>query len=323
MPDRSKSQKRLMGMAYAYKKGEFKGEPSRKIKDLADQMSLKDLKDFARTKENDLSQKVEGINENTEKLNVVNDFEKNLNKMLKQSLIDDEMKVKLVKNIDWQKYKRKLNTRELSIIKNSFYRFVNELISDGIINDYTRGKINKEINKLKVKNSGKISVGYTQEIENMLITLSIIKNNKRFKKTVSEIKLGEENNMTVNKKEIKKLANDIMSEGCKTKRKKRRVSEERSVPIKERFNLLSRSIFENNELLNIGQKVSDLTEKASDTILSESDGDWFDNHTLKRNASEITKKGHEFNKNAVELKKIFERMQALYEEIGMLIERYL
>jgi uncharacterized protein YfcZ (UPF0381/DUF406 family) len=196
MPARSKSQRRLMRMAYAYKKGEFKGESSQEVKNLAKQMSLKDLKDFAKTKEDDLPQK-------------------------------------------------------------------------------------------------------------------------------SEIKSGEENNMTINEKEIKKIAKDIMSEGCEIKRKKKKVSEERSMPIKERFSLLSRSIFENNELLNIGQKVSDLTEKASDTILSESDGDWFDNHTLKRNASEITKKGHEFNKNAVELKKIFERMQALYEEIGMLIERYL
>lgn len=323
MPAKSKSQRRLMGMAYAYKKGKLKGEPSQEVKDLAKQMSLKSLKDFAKTKEDDLPQKVESINENAEKLNIVNDFEKNLNKMLKQSLIDDEMKVKLVKNIDWQKYKRKLNTRNFSIIKNSFYRFVNKLISDGIINDYTRRKINKEINKLKIKNSGRISAEYTQEIETMLITLKIIKNSKRFKAIVSEIKSREEDNMTINEKEIKKLANDIMNEGCKAKKKKRRVSEERSVPIKERFNLLSKSIFENNELMHIGQKVNDLTEKASDTILSESDGDWFDKHTLKRNASEITKKGHEFNKNAVELKRIFERMQALYEEIGMLIERYL
>ena len=130
-------------------------------------------------------------------------------------------------------------------------------------------------------------------------------------------------------KEIEKLAKEIMNEemdpngGQKARRNKGKECDEKNIPIKERFALLSKTIFETNEILNIGQRVTDLTEKISDTILSESDGDWFDKHTLKRNASEITKKGHEFSKNASELKKIFERMQALYEEMGMLIERYL
>jgi len=38
---------------------------------------------------------------------------------------------------------------------------------------------------------------------------------------------------------------------------------------------------------------------------------------------DIKKKGIEFQKSAAELRGTFERMQALYEEIGMLIERYL
>jgi hypothetical protein len=52
-------QQHLMGMAYAYKKGELKSdEVSSEVKDLADSMTMQDLKDFASTKHKGLPQKV-------------------------------------------------------------------------------------------------------------------------------------------------------------------------------------------------------------------------------------------------------------------------
>ena len=60
MPSSSKSQQRLMGQAYAYKKGELKSnEVSTEIKELADNMTLKQLKDFASTKHDGLPEVVE------------------------------------------------------------------------------------------------------------------------------------------------------------------------------------------------------------------------------------------------------------------------
>ena len=60
MPSQSKSQQRLMGQAYAYKKGELKSsEVSAEIKELADNMTLKQLKDFASTKHDGLPEVVE------------------------------------------------------------------------------------------------------------------------------------------------------------------------------------------------------------------------------------------------------------------------
>ena len=152
MPAKSKSQRRLMGAAYAYKKGEYKGKPSQKIKDLADEMSLEYLKDFAETEED---------------------------------------------NLPYKKAKK------------------------------------------------------------------------------------EENNMTIKKNEIEKLAEQIMNEefeedwGQKEKkqRNKDKKCEDKNLPIKERFALLSKIIFENSDILTIGQKVTELAENISDTILSESDGD--------------------------------------------------
>lgn len=67
MPSTSKAQQRLMGQAYALKKGEIElkdidAEYRDEIKDLADSMSLSDLKDFAETKHEGLPNKVAAEN---------------------------------------------------------------------------------------------------------------------------------------------------------------------------------------------------------------------------------------------------------------------
>tara|TARA_Y100000813_G_C23991569_1_gene271488 strand:+ start:169 stop:381 length:213 start_codon:yes stop_codon:yes gene_type:complete len=49
----SKSQQKLMGMVYAYKKGEMK-DASDEVKKIAKGISLKDVKKFASTKHKDL-----------------------------------------------------------------------------------------------------------------------------------------------------------------------------------------------------------------------------------------------------------------------------
>ena len=50
MPSTSKAQQRLMGMAYALKKGDMEAkDASQEVKDLADSMTLQQLKDFAST----------------------------------------------------------------------------------------------------------------------------------------------------------------------------------------------------------------------------------------------------------------------------------
>lgn len=65
MPARSKKQQRLMGMAYAYAKGDMK-DASKSVKDLAKSFTkkgkrkgLKKLRDFAATKHEGLPMKAE------------------------------------------------------------------------------------------------------------------------------------------------------------------------------------------------------------------------------------------------------------------------
>jgi len=59
MPARSVAQQQLMGMAYALKKGDMKrSEASKEVQDLADSMTLDQLKDFASTPHKDLPKKI-------------------------------------------------------------------------------------------------------------------------------------------------------------------------------------------------------------------------------------------------------------------------
>ena len=69
MPSVSKSQQRLLGMAWAYQKGELslKGLPAdvkEKIKSLAEEMKKKDLSDFAHTTHEGLPERVTSIIDN-------------------------------------------------------------------------------------------------------------------------------------------------------------------------------------------------------------------------------------------------------------------
>jgi len=60
MPSTSVAQQKLMGMAYALKKGELDPkDASAEVQELADSMTLKQLKDFASTKHDGLPQYVE------------------------------------------------------------------------------------------------------------------------------------------------------------------------------------------------------------------------------------------------------------------------
>lgn len=62
MPSTSKAQQQLMGMAYSLKKGDMDPkDASQEVKDLADSMTLQQLKDFASTKHEGLPEVAENI----------------------------------------------------------------------------------------------------------------------------------------------------------------------------------------------------------------------------------------------------------------------
>jgi hypothetical protein len=68
MPAKSIAQQKMFGMALAYKRGELK-DASDEVKKLADSMSEKDIEDFAKTKHDNLPEKIgESFNDRIEQL---------------------------------------------------------------------------------------------------------------------------------------------------------------------------------------------------------------------------------------------------------------
>ena len=71
----------------------------------------------------------------------------------------------------------------------------------------------------------------------------------------------------------------------------------------------------------MAQKLAAIAQTAESAIMSETD-DWFDQHTIKRNMKEIKGYVAEFGKVAVEHDTLRQRMSALYDDMGRVLERY-
>lgn len=74
-------------------------------------------------------------------------------------------------------------------------------------------------------------------------------------------------------------------------------------------------------LSEVGMQLAQIAEWAEQAVLAEAD-DWFDAHTLKRNMKEIKNYAGDFVKLAKEADMINQRMSALYEDMGRVLERY-
>jgi hypothetical protein len=87
------------------------------------------------------------------------------------------------------------------------------------------------------------------------------------------------------------------------------------------YNKYGKAIRRNQSLQDVAMKLAQIAELAEEAVLSEAD-DWFDAHTLKRNMKEIKGYSSEFQKLAEEADMTEQRMSALYEDMGRVLERY-
>jgi len=71
----------------------------------------------------------------------------------------------------------------------------------------------------------------------------------------------------------------------------------------------------------VGTKLAEIAELAEQAVVTEA-GDWYDEHTLRRHMKEAKAYSGEFAKLATEADKINQRMSALYEDMGRVLERY-
>jgi chaperonin cofactor prefoldin len=76
-----------------------------------------------------------------------------------------------------------------------------------------------------------------------------------------------------------------------------------------------------SDIMQIAETLGGIADAAQEYTLREG-GDWFDRVTIKRNMNELKKLQSSFEKEAVEAKSQQERLEALYEDMGHVLQRY-
>ena len=87
------------------------------------------------------------------------------------------------------------------------------------------------------------------------------------------------------------------------------------------YNKYQESMDRKSDIIEVAETLGGITEAARELALREAD-DWFDKHTIKRNMSELTKLGSQFDKVAKEARNLDQRMNTLYEDMGNILSRY-
>ena len=121
----------------------------------------------------------------------------------------------------------------------------------------------------------------------------------------------------------KSLKELMLSEGIFDEEPKRMTEEESNEllgSIRE-YNKYGKTVYREGNLNDIAKRVSRIAEYA-EKFITESEGDWFDNVTVKRNMKELRGLSGAFHKVAAEQQAAQDRMVGLYEDMGMILNRY-
>lgn len=76
-----------------------------------------------------------------------------------------------------------------------------------------------------------------------------------------------------------------------------------------------------SDIVQVAETLGGIVEAATELAVNEQD-DWFDKNTVKRNMSELTKLGKQFDKCVADAKSVDQRLHSLYEDMGHIISRY-
>ena len=87
------------------------------------------------------------------------------------------------------------------------------------------------------------------------------------------------------------------------------------------FNSIGKHMKSEANLRKIAKSLSEIARKAKTHTVQETE-DWFDKVTVNRNMKDLTTLSNSFNKIAGEAHTLQERMNALYEDMGYILNRY-
>tara|TARA_R110002020_G_scaffold411758_1_gene621381 strand:+ start:31 stop:618 length:588 start_codon:yes stop_codon:yes gene_type:complete len=87
------------------------------------------------------------------------------------------------------------------------------------------------------------------------------------------------------------------------------------------FGIVGKSLYNNNNIMEIAKQLSQVAESAHHHILGEQD-DWFDKISVNKNMKTLKGSVVEFQKTAKEAHQLNQRLTGLYEDIGHVLNRY-
>ena len=349
-PAKSKAQQQFMGIVHGIQKGEIDpGDVSPEAKTVAKSIKKKDAKDFASTKHKGLPDKIkESMNSTTY------GYTKNgtvqykgskklaLSKMktdrknspnIKFQLINSP-KAKVGDKINESKipssYKPNANNtgtvgigeKDFMIYTTNSGKFYSEF-SPEQYKDYSANKdkqgvryqlLSKAVDEKTFRKKNPTKKGYAAANDRggyiMDHKLKEIRRGAKMKKRLVEhfYTAGE----------IRAVNERIFDD--EPKKIPREVRERAFAAIKE-YNKYSKIVHTEGNLIDVAKTLSEIAEFASRYTVEEA-GDWFDAVTIKRNMNELKKMSAEFNKVATEVQKHRDRMGALYEDMGNVLNRY-
>ena len=87
------------------------------------------------------------------------------------------------------------------------------------------------------------------------------------------------------------------------------------------YNKLGETLYQHQSLKETAKSLSNIAEMAATHTVQET-ADWFDKVTVSRNMKELTNHSKSFSKIAEEASSVQQRLAGLYEDMGMILNRY-
>ena len=89
----------------------------------------------------------------------------------------------------------------------------------------------------------------------------------------------------------------------------------------QNYNKLGEALYQQQSLKETAKSLSQVAEMAASHTLQETE-DWFDKVTVSRNMKELTNHSKAFSKISEEASSVQQRLAGLYEDMGMILNRY-
>ena len=100
-----------------------------------------------------------------------------------------------------------------------------------------------------------------------------------------------------------------------------RVDKRQTIEGVRNFGIVGKTLYNSGNIMEVAKQLSSIAESAHNHILGEQD-DWFDKISVNKNMKTLKGSVVEFQKTAKEAHQLNQRLTALYEDIGHVLNRY-